>query len=93
MKRTVWLANVTNFIQGILSLIIFNKTNQNWALDNTLCKILIYMYVHSAQYSTVQFSSVYCNHKNNTKETCNSNMSQIRILQMLCTFYNDEIRD
>ena len=41
----------------------------------------------------VQVSSVYFNHKNNTKATCKSNMSQIRILQMLCTLYNDEIGD
>ena len=37
----------------------------------SLCPFLIF-----------QFSLVNFNHKNNTKETCKSNMSQIRILQM-----------
>ena len=40
-----------------------------------------------------QFNSVYFNHKNNTKDTCKSNMNQIKRLQMLCTLYNDEIGD
>ena len=36
---------------------------------------------HLGEFSSVQkFSSVYFNHKNSTKETCKSNMNQIKML-------------
>ena len=49
--------------------------------------------IHFWYFNSIQFNSVYFNHKNNTKENMQKYMNQIKMLQMLCTLYNDEIGD